>query len=63
MLYDDGYWKNQQGVWETLSLIGEYEYGAQEREVSKKLGKPQALTYQLKGKKKSLGEGIIVKWG
>ena len=45
MLYDDGYWKNQQGVWETLSLVGEYEYGAQEREVSKKLGKPQALTY------------------
>ena len=45
MLYDDSYWINQQGVWETLSLTGEYEYGVQEEEVSKKLGKPQALTY------------------
>ena len=45
MLYDDSHWINQQGVWETLSLIGVDEYGAQEGEVSKKLGKPQALTY------------------
>lgn len=50
MLYDDGYWKNQQGESEKHWVIGEYEYGAQEEEVSKKLGKPQALTYH-KGKK------------